>query len=99
MKKTTFYTRMHFNHKVQAVQVDGYTDGTFNYYRNKFGQWHAIIPGIGLSVSGAMVYTRKAAQVIAHEGAVRIAEFMQAHGEAEAVRFAKMIDEAQNIIV
>ena len=51
MKKHTFYSLFHGNNeKPIAKKWDGYTDGTYNYYKNEFGKWYAIEPTTGMSV-------------------------------------------------
>lgn len=99
MKKIMFYTRQRINNKIQAVPVQGYTDGRYHYYKDKFGRWFAIVPEVGLSPSGCCVYTRKLAQAIIHEHAPKIAEFMRTRGAEESAYFAKLIDEAKQNIV
>ena len=35
--------------EVGAYKHDGYTDGTFNYYRDQFGWWYAIETESGMA--------------------------------------------------
>lgn len=55
MKKCTFYSLI-YNGKngAMAKKWDGFTDGTYNYYKNENNKWFAIEPSTGLSV----VYAR-----------------------------------------
>ena len=50
MKKAKFYTLTQKNRKKIARKHEGYTDGTFNYYRGEYGTWFAIEPNTGMSV-------------------------------------------------
>lgn len=40
---------MEKNGKKGVYKHDGYTDGTFNYYRSQFDRWYAIEPNSGMS--------------------------------------------------
>ena len=61
MKKCNFYSLvMGEQGQPVAKEWSGYTDIYFNYYKNEFGQWFAIEPSTGLSVTQAN--TRKEAQ-------------------------------------
>lgn len=52
MKKIEFYTMVTRDEKPRAESVKGYTDGTFNYYRDAdCATWHAVHPMVGLSVA------------------------------------------------
>ena len=65
MIKSSFYTFVLEKGKRQAKHiVNGYSDGTFYYYKSSFGTWYAIHPLCGLSVATAT--TRKDAQQQAH---------------------------------
>ena len=63
MKKFSFYSMVREGGKNIAKLHDGYTDGTYNYYK-KDSSWHAIHPANGLSICCA--HTRKAAAEAAH---------------------------------
>lgn len=65
MIKFSFYTFVFENGKRQAKHiVNGYSDGTFYYYKNDFGTWFAIHPLCGLGVATGT--TRTAAAQEAH---------------------------------
>ena len=74
MKKLEFYSMMYKNGKKQAVKHEGYTDGTYNYYKN-FSTWHAIAPAVGLSIIAAN--TRKEAQKQAQQLNAKVKERLQ----------------------
>ena len=50
MKKIDFYSLIMKNGKPQRVLHNGYTDGTYYYYKNN-STWYAIVPNIGLSAA------------------------------------------------
>lgn len=65
MIKSSFYTFVIKNGKRQAQHIaNGYSDGTFYYYKSDRGTWSAIHPLCGLSVASAT--TRTAAAQEAH---------------------------------
>lgn len=64
MVKHSFYTLIKENKKIQAKLVNGYSDGTFYYYKKDDVTWHAIHPLIGLSIATGS--QRKYAQENAH---------------------------------
>lgn len=52
MKKIKFFTLMKQKGHYIAEQKDGWTDGTYNYYRpNQNADWYCILPDYGLSVT------------------------------------------------
>ena len=66
MKKHTFYSLLMNGYKKEYAQKwNGYTDGTFNYYKNEFGYWYAIEPTTGMSVINYRS-TRKECENAAH---------------------------------
>lgn len=83
-KKCSFYTirKEKGDNGPTAHQVDGYTDGVFNYYAigTTSKQWHAIHPVFGLSIyhsttrqkaqAGALVYLDQVAKAEANPTAV-----------------------------
>lgn len=93
-KKRSFYTirRDENTKRPTAQQVDGYTDGIYNYYAagDKSKQWHAIHPVFGLSIyhsttrqkaqAGALVYLDQIAKAEANPTAVmqKYADMMKA---------------------
>ena len=85
MKKHKFYSMVRENGAAVARQHDGYTDGTYNYYK-KDSAWFAIHPLNGLSI--CQTSTRKEAAEAAHapEMAERIAAAVERQPEA-AKRF------------
>jgi hypothetical protein len=93
MKKTIFYSMVREEGEVIAKQHQGYTDGTFYYYK-KDSLWHAIHPANGLSICSS--YTRKAAAERAHEPRMldRIAAALERQQDA-AERFAAAVKKAE----
>lgn len=84
MKKHSFYSLMMKNNKPQRVLHTGYSDGTYDYYKNS-STWFAIVPNIGLSVADA--HTRKEAQQIATDRAGIVTQKLTERGEFFAARF------------
>lgn len=93
MKKLKFYTMVRQDNEYIAMLQDGYTDGTYNYYK-KGSAWYAIHPDNGLSIKWAS--TRKAAAEAAHEPRMleRITAAVERQPEA-AERFAAAIEKAE----
>lgn len=93
MKKTNFYSMVRENGAAVARLHEGYTDGTYNYYK-KDSAWFAIHPANGLSI--CTTNTRKAAAEAAHEPRMleRIAAAVERQPEA-AERFAAAIEKAK----
>jgi hypothetical protein len=93
MKKTTFYSMVREEDEVIAKLHNGYTDGTYNYYK-KDSLWHAIHPVNGLSICSS--YTRKAAAERAHAPHMveRIAAALERQQDA-ADRFAAAVKKAK----
>ena len=93
MKKTNFYSMVREDGAAVARLHEGYTDGTFNYYK-KDSAWFAIHPANGLSI--CQEYTRKAAAERANEPRMleRIAAALERQPEA-AERFAAAIEKAE----
>lgn len=95
-KKYSFFTirKESGDTKPTAHQVDGYTDGIYNYYAigDKSKQWHAIHPVFGLSV--AYAGSRKAAQEKAQQRAVQVRR-IEEHADAKMRQYAAMIKAAQ----
>lgn len=94
MKKCQFYSMMRTDNGPAAVLHDGYTDGTYNYYKLNGAHWCAIHPANGLQL--AYAYTRKECAEKAHAPgmAEKIAEATRrmqdaAQSFAEAVKKAK----------
>lgn len=93
MKKTNFYSMVREEGKIIAKLHNGYTDGTYYYYK-KDSSWHAIHPANGLSICSG--YTRKAAAERAHEPQMveRIAAALERQ-QAAADRFAAAVEKAK----
>lgn len=96
-KKCTFYTirRDDKTGKPAAQQVNGYTDGIYNYYAIGTGSkaWNAIHPVFGLGV--AMGDSRKAAQAQALERSEQVKHFEETpNGKAQ--EYAAMVKAAQD---
>ena len=80
MTKTRFYTlrRLDTAGTIQAIAVNGYTDGAFNYY--KMGRvWFAIVPEYGISL--VMAGTRKEAAILAFNQLDELQECTRTNGE------------------
>ena len=96
-KKCSFYTirRDEESKRPTAQQVDGYTDGIYNYYASgdKSKQWHAIHPVYGLSVAYAS--TRQATQARALE-VTETVRAMEAKMDARLQAYADAIRAAQD---
>ena len=93
MKKSKFYSMVREEGKVIAKQHQGYTDGTYYYYK-KDSLWHVIHPVNGLSICSG--YTRKAAAERAHEPVMlqRIAAALERQ-QAAAEQFAAAVEKAK----
>lgn len=96
-KKCSFYTirRSETTKRPVAQQMDGYTDGIYNYYSigHSAKQWYAIHPVYGLSV--AYESTRQAAQA----RALALSDKFRDMGDEKDTRlqaYADMIKEAQD---
>ena len=65
MKKCEFYTMKRINRETVAVLVKGYTDGTYNYYRQE-NTWYIIDPNTGrlLYMANTLSKTRELAKDI-----------------------------------
>ena len=83
MKKHKFYTMVRQGNEYIAMLQDGYTDGTYNYYK-KGTAWYAIHPDNGLSINWAS--TRRAAAEGAHSPKIveRIAAAIERRPEVAA---------------
>ena len=93
MKKLQFYSMVREDNDYIAKLQNGYTDGTYNYYK-KGTAWYAIHPDNGLSIKWAS--TRKAAAEAAHEP--RMVERIEAAVERQpeaAERFAAAVRAAK----
>ena len=91
MKKCSFYTR-----KTKGIErVNGWTDGTYNYYKNG-DVWFCIVPEVGFAA--ATGYSRKdvVAQVYDHDIAAKIAAIMDRDGEKLREKFNSLIQAAEN---
>ena len=96
-KKCSFYTirRSETTKRPVVQQMDGYTDGIYNYYSigRSAKQWYAIHPVYGLSV--AYESTRQATQARALE----LSDKFRDMGDEKDTRlqaYADMIKEAQD---
>ena len=63
LKKHKFYSHFSIKGVKQAVRMQGYTDGQYNYYRSAAKSWTAVHPATGLSVGTGR--TLKEAQAVA----------------------------------
>lgn len=93
MKKTIFYSMVREGGAAIAKRQEGYTDGTFNYYK-RGSTWFVIHPANGLSI--CTDYTRKAAAEKAHAPAMleRIAAALERMQHA-ADQFTAAIEKAK----
>ena len=93
MKKTVFYSMVRENDKNIAKLQEGYTDGTYNYYK-KDTMWYVIHPENGLSI--CTNHTRKAAAERAHAPAMleRVAAALERQ-QAAAKIFAAAVKKAE----
>ena len=93
MKKHKFYSMVREEGAVIAKLHEGYTDGTYNYYR-KDKTWYVIHPINGLSIFEA--YTRKWAAEYAHSPAMvkRIAAALERQ-QNKADKFAELVKAAE----
>lgn len=97
MKKCSFYTRKNkAGRKGGMVEcVNGWTDGTYNYYKNG-DMWYCIVPDIG--IAAAMGYSRKDVMSQAYDPdiAAKIAAIMDREGETLREKFNSLIQAAEN---
>lgn len=93
MRKHKFYSMVRENGAVIAKLHEGYTDGTYNYYR-KERTWFAIHPTNGLSICTGS--TRKEAALFAHTPRMveRIAAALERQ-TATADKFAALVKKAE----
>ena len=64
MKKHQFFSRVRGDGNAPTVKMqNGFTDGEFNYYRERPSVWHCIDPKTGLSI--AQGSTKEKAQIAA----------------------------------
>ena len=74
MNKTEFYTLVNVpakSNKPIAKNVNGWTDGTYNYYKHDI--WYCIEPNVGLAISKGD--TRKESEKIPKKSTEKIAEY------------------------
>ena len=92
MKKHSFYSLMRKDGKNKAVLHNGFSDGTFYYYKDNY-TWYAIHPLCGLSVCYG--YTRKECADKAHAPALfaKITEDFVKRGETLTAQFENAIRE------
>ena len=92
MKKCSFYTR-----KTGGIveRVNGWTDGTYNYYRNG-DMWFCIVPEVG--IAAATGYSRKDVVAQAYNPVIvdKIAAIMDRDGEELKEKFNELIQAAEN---
>lgn len=93
MRKHKFYSMVREEGEVIAKLHEGYTDGTYNYYR-KNKTWYVIHPANGLSIFEAG--TRKGAAEYVHSPAMvkRIAAALERH-YLKAEKFADLVKKAE----
>ena len=96
MKKLQFYTRYMIDGSAIALLVRGYTDGTYNYYKNDYGTWCAIHPLSGLAIPNSYGRTRKNAVTMAHNYTETINKNITIVNHQSMI-FQNMIQEAQKV--
>lgn len=92
MKKCIFYTR-----KTGGIveRVNGWTDGTYNYYKNG-DLWYCIVPEVGLSVAMGRSREDVVSQVYNHDIADKISSIMDRDGEKLKEKFNNLVQAAEN---
>lgn len=97
MEKCSFYTRKNKTGRTGGIveRVNGWTDGTYNYYKNG-DLWFCIIPEVGLAA--ATGYSRKDVVDQAYNSDIvdKIAAIMDRDGEKLKEKFNSLIQEAEN---
>lgn len=92
MKKCSFYTR-----KAGGIveRVNGWTDGTYNYYK-KGDMWFCIIPEVGLAA--AMGSSRKDVVLQAYNQDIvdKITVIMDRDGEKLREKFNSLVQATEN---
>lgn len=93
MKKTTFYSMVREDGAAIAKLHNGYTDGTYYYYK-KDSFWHTIHPANGLSICSSR--TRKEAAERVHNPVMlqRIAAALERQPDA-VKRFEAAVKKAK----
>ena len=94
MKKIEFYTRLMKNGVAVAEKVTGYTDGSYNYYKQAYGTWCAVHPFSGLAIPTSYGETRKNAVAMAHAYTEVIARNITVVNH-QALLFQEMIKEVE----
>lgn len=94
MKKHAFYSVvLGTNRKPIAKLWTGWTDGTYNYYKDEFNKWHTIEPSTGLS-TGYPHNTRT--EAAAHVHTIEMAEKIKNAIKPEMVeRFKTLVEIAE----
>ena len=88
MKKASFLTLIHKNGSDVAEYVNGYTDHAYNYYKDKYGRWYAILPDNGMAI--CVAYRLKDARQSADAQFTRIVnQYPPEHFETARERFLK----------
>ena len=93
MKKHKFYSMVRENGEIIAKLHEGYTDGTYNYYR-KNKTWYVIHPANGLSICERR--TRKEAAEHVHSPAMvkRISAALERH-YLKSEKFSARVEKAE----
>lgn len=98
MKKIEFYTMVTRDEKPRAESVKGYTDGTFNYYRNAdCATWHAVHPMVGMSVARGNTLHEVASRVYDPDHLKLINEEIDKRGAVLSANYAVAVAEAQEV--
>ena len=97
MKKCSFYTRKNKTGRTggTVVCVNGWTDGTYNYYKNG-DLWFCIIPDIGIAAVTGSSRKDVVTQAYDHDIAAKIAAIMNRDGEKLREKFNSLIQAAEN---
>lgn len=100
MKKIEFYTLINNFGKSKAIKVKGYTDGTYNIYKDKYNNWHVVVPTIGIAFPGYFK-TRKQAVEDAYSDAMQECYKkyyeMHMHKDSFIERFERLVKESEKV--
>lgn len=98
MKKANFYSIMRKDGRVQAVLQNGYSDGTYYYYRSAaYPVWHVIQPATGYSILTDRSRKKAAERAHAPEMIAAINRKMEMNGAALIAKFDKLTILAEEI--
>jgi hypothetical protein len=93
MKKTKFYSMVRENGAAIAKLQEGYTDGTYNYYK-RGSSWFVIHPANGLSICTNSTWKAEAEAAHAPVMLQRVAAALERLPES-AEKFAAAVEQAK----